>query len=178
VLFFAVCSTLCYTCIGFVPDNFCRCYTVLLLKNLDCRSRSVSGDDFRSNAISSILFKAFEKCLLAVFDEYFITEENPFGFKKGLSCRHAVYSARRIKGHFVKGNSSVNLRAVDISKACDSVNHCIAFVELMERSTPWCLLRVFSEWFPRCHTCIKWSNCYSGFFPWRLVSRHVKYTSI
>ncbi len=80
--------------VGFVPENFCQSYTVPLLKNLDCRSRSVSCDDFRGIAISSILAKTFEKCLLAVFDEYFITEENQFGFKKGLSCRHAVYSAR------------------------------------------------------------------------------------
>ncbi len=54
---------------------------------------------------------------------------------------------------------------MDISKAYDAVNHCGVFVKLMERRIPWCLLRVLAEWFPRCSTCIKWANCYSGFFP-------------
>jgi hypothetical protein len=72
---------------------------------------------------------------------------------------------RRIVEHFVRGNSTANLCALDISKAYDSVNHCGVFVKLMERRIPWCLFRLLLEWFPRCSTCIKWSNCYSDFFP-------------
>jgi hypothetical protein len=55
--------------VGFVPEHFCQSCTVPLLKNLDHRCRSVSCDDLRGIAISSILAKTFEKCLLAVLDE-------------------------------------------------------------------------------------------------------------
>ena len=53
-------------------------------------------DDFRNIAISPIISEVFEYCLVERFSDYLVCSDNQFGFKKGLSCNHAVYSTRRI----------------------------------------------------------------------------------
>ena len=39
--------------------------------------------------------------------EYFVTSEHQFGFKKGLSCRHVIYSVRNVIEHYVANGSTV-----------------------------------------------------------------------
>lgn len=150
--------------IGFVPASFHQSYTVPLLKNNDNRSRAVTCDDFRGIAISSVLSKTFEKCLLAVFSDYLVTEDNQFGFKKGLGCAHAIHSATKLMEHLIKGNSTVNLCALDISKAYDTVNHCGLLLKLIDRNVPLCFLELIETWYPSCVTCIKWKNLFADFF--------------
>ena len=150
--------------IGFVPASFYQSYTVPLLKNNASRSRAVTCDDFRGIAISSVLSKTFEKCLLEVFSDYLVTEDNQFGFKKGFGCGHAIYSATKLIEHFIKGNSTVNLCALDISKAYDTVNHCGLLLKLIDRNVPLCFLKLIETWYPSCVTCIKWKNLFADFF--------------
>ena len=45
-------------------------------------------DDFRGIAINSILSKVFEHCILDKFKSFLSTNDNQFGFKKGLGCSH------------------------------------------------------------------------------------------
>ena len=47
-----------------VPDNFHRNYIVPVPKLKECRNKSLLCDDFRGIAISSIVSKVFEYCLL------------------------------------------------------------------------------------------------------------------
>ena len=48
-------------------------------------SKSVTVDDFRGIAISPVLSKVFEHCLLNRYCDYFVTSNNQFGFKKNIS---------------------------------------------------------------------------------------------
>jgi len=62
--------------------------------------------DFRAVAISSILCYVFEYSLLDRFNNVLKTSDTQFGFKKGLSCNHAIYShaiyaVRRINFFFL-----------------------------------------------------------------------------
>jgi Reverse transcriptase (RNA-dependent DNA polymerase) len=80
-------------------------------------------DDFRGIAISSVLSKVFEHCILDRFRNYLSTNDNQFGFKKNLSCSHAIFTINNIVGCFVWGGSTVNLCAIDLSEAFDRINH-------------------------------------------------------
>lgn len=65
-----------------VPGGFCHSYMVPLPKVKNCRSKSMTFNDFRGIAISSIVSKVFEHCILDKFESYFLTDDNQFGLKK------------------------------------------------------------------------------------------------
>ena len=60
--------------------------------------------------------------------------------------------------------STVNLCALDLSKAFDKLSHHGLFIELMKKMIPNDLLATLEYWFSICSTCVKWANSYSDFF--------------
>ena len=96
-----------------------------------------------------------------------ITSDNQFGFKKSVGCSHAIYSARSIIDNYVAGGSTVNICALDISKAFDQMPHIGLYLNLMRRNVPLNVLCVFEHWFKICYTCVKWVSALSGFFKLR-----------
>ena len=72
------------------------------------------------------------------FGKYLYTDENQFGFKKGVGCTHAIYTVHKIVES--KGGNTVNLCAIDLSKAFDKVNHHALLLKLMKRNIPITLL--------------------------------------
>ena len=63
--------------------------------------------------------------------------------------------------YYVKFGSTVNLCALDISKAFDKMNHYGLFIKLMNKFVPINLLRVLEVWFAIGSTCIKWCRLIS-----------------
>ena len=100
-----------------VPDGFRYSYIVPIPKIKDCRTRAMTCNDFRGIAISPVVSKIFEHCLLDKFQCYLNSCDIQFGFKKGSGCRNAIYSVHRIVEHFTKGGSTVNICAIDLHKA-------------------------------------------------------------
>jgi len=88
-------------------------------------------DDFRGIAISPVLSKVFEHCLLKQLQSFVVANDNQFGFRKGVGCSHAIYTVRNIVDQCVSRGSSVNLCAIDLSKAFDKVNHYALLMKLM-----------------------------------------------
>ena len=76
--------------------------------------------------------------MLRRFELYFKTSDNQFGFKKHLGCPHAIYTVRSVVNHYVSNgrSSTVNVCAIDISKAFDRVNNFGLFIKLMDRLLP------------------------------------------
>jgi hypothetical protein len=72
-------------------------------------------------------------------------DQNQFGFKKAVGCSHAIYSARCAVNHYVTAGSTVNLCALDVSKAFDKISHQGLFTKLMDRLMPVQLLTVFEK---------------------------------
>jgi len=83
--------------------------------------------------------------------------------KKSLGCRHAIYCVRIVEP-FVNNGSTVNICALDLSKAFDRMNHYALFLKLMDRNVPYNLLSVLEGWFSISRTCVKWHNYVSAFF--------------
>jgi hypothetical protein len=149
---------------SYVPVGFRLSYTIPLLKVKDYLSKALDCSDFRGIAISSVISKVFEYCLLAKFLSYFQTDQRQFGFKKDTGCSNAIYAARQIVNYFIEGNCTACLCALDISKAFDKVNHHALFIKLMERKVPKIFLSLLINWLPFCQTCIKWDGLLSDFF--------------
>ena len=66
--------------------------------------------------------------------------------------------------YYIKFGSTVNLCALDISKAFDEMNHYGLFIKLMKKLVPINLLRVLKLWFAIGLTCIKWCNLFPRSF--------------
>ena len=81
---------------GCVPNGFKHSYIVPIPKVKDTRTKALTCNDFRGIAISPIISKVFEYCVIDRFKEFFGSADNQFGFRKGSSCSHAVYSTRCI----------------------------------------------------------------------------------
>ena len=60
--------------------------------------------------------------------------------------------------------STVNLCALDVSKAFDRMSHHGLFIKLMSRFVPSTLLAVLEDWFSKCYTYVCWNFHYSAFF--------------
>jgi len=121
--------------IGWTPPAFSVSYTVPILKR-DDGSRSLSVSNFRGISINCVFSKLFKMAILSRFSSYFATSDLQFGFKKKLSCSHAIYRIRNIVDHYIRGQSSVSLCFVDLSKAFDKMNHYALFLKLLKRKLP------------------------------------------
>jgi len=49
-----------------------------------------------------------------------------------MGCSHAIYTVKNIVGKFVSNGSTVNLCAIDLTKAFHKVNHHGLFLKLMK----------------------------------------------
>ena len=147
--------------VGHVPENFGISYTVPLLKGNVSSSKRLSVSDFRGISISPVLSKVFEHCISHRFNALFVTHDNQFGFKKSVGCSQAIYCVNSIVNHYVSNGSTVNLCALDISKAFDRMNHHGLFTKLMRRYVPVTLLRVLEHWFSICSTYVRWQSFFS-----------------
>jgi len=59
-------------------------------------------------ALSPVLSKLFEHCFLDRFQSLLISNDNQFGFKKGIGCSHAIYTARKAVNNILSGESTAN----------------------------------------------------------------------
>ena len=149
---------------GYVPVGFRHGYIVPIPKVKQTCGKSLSCDDFRGIAISPLIAKVFEHCLLHIFQECFVSCDSQFGFKKGTGCRNAIYTARTIVDRIVEGGDTVNMCAIDLSKAFDKVNHKSLFMKLMKRYIPLQLLELLENWLSDSFACVKWGNSWSELF--------------
>ena len=147
---------------GRVPPQFGQSYTVPIIKNnYNVYNKSVTVDDFRGISISPVVSKVFEHCILDRYEKFFITSDNQFGFKKKSGCTHALYTLRCAVSYYNKLGSTVNLCALDVSKAFDKMNHYGLFIKLMYRRVPVNLLQILENWFMISFTCVKWGSVLS-----------------
>jgi len=86
---------------------------------------------FQAIAISPIISKVFEHCILKIFQSLFTTSRSQFGCKKNTSCSNAIPVARSTVDNIIRCGNTANLCAIDLSKAFDKVNHHALYLKLM-----------------------------------------------
>jgi len=59
----------------------------------------------------------FEYSFLQKFGDYLYTDSKQFGFQKGMGCNHAINTVRCVIEQLTKAGNTVNLCAIDLSKA-------------------------------------------------------------
>ena len=100
-----------------VADDFGRGIVIPLLKNSD--GNEFVCDNYRGITLSLIISKLFEIVMMKIFEKQLESDPLQFGFKQKSSCQHALFSLKTVVDHYVKHGSTVNICALDISKAFD-----------------------------------------------------------
>ena len=93
-----------------MPPGFGQSYTVPVLKSSGIRcSKMLNVDDFRGVSISPVISKVFEHCVLQQYSDYFVTNCNQFGFKKGSSYTQAIYTLKCAVNYYVYRVNNIRL---------------------------------------------------------------------
>jgi len=156
-----------------VPEGFTHSYIVPIPKIKDPRIRPMMI--LGCIAISPLMSKVFEHCILDRFSTYFTSCEAQYCFKKGVGCRNAIHTVHTIVDKMTEGGNTVNICATDLSKAFDKVNHRGLFTKLMKRHIPTKLLELLENWLSVSSACVKWVDSWSRVF---MISSGVRQGSV
>jgi hypothetical protein len=144
-----------------VPPGFKTGVIIPIPKN-DSKSNLDTFSDYRGITISPVISKIFEHCILENIKCYLTTSDLQLGFKKGLGCNHAIYIVREMVNYFTTRNSTVNLCALDLSKAFDRVNLFSLFTKLIDKHIPCNIIKLLFGWFSQSTAIVKWNLCLSS----------------
>ena len=146
--------------VGSVPDAFAR-GVITPLPKMDGNSANHSINDYRGITVSPIISKVFESCLLEYVKTKMSSSPYQFGFKKNHSCSGAIFLVKKTVDEFVSKGNTVNICALDISKAFDQVDNMTLLEKLMLKNFPRCFVVILYDWFSKSNITVKWGNAIS-----------------
>ena len=88
--------------------------------------KTITVEDFCGVSISPVISKVLEHCILDRYGTFLGSSDNQFGFKKSSGCAHAVHVLRSVVDYYVSCGSTVNICALDLSKAFDTRDSAMA----------------------------------------------------
>jgi len=147
---------------GYVPQAFGLGVVIPILKD-DSGDRA-EPDNYRGITLSPIIFKLFEMCLLETFYDYMCTDDLQFGFKAKVGCRNAISVLCSSVDYYTRLGSTVNVAALDISKAFDKLNHAGLWLKLLKRNIQRYFVSVLADWYSKVFICVKWGSSLSEMF--------------
>ena len=148
---------------AFVPNNFCHSTVVPLLKNK--HGDATSLDMYRGITLLPVISKIFESVLLELFNDFLVTDNLQFGFKKNSTCSHALFAFTESVKYFVNSSSKVYGAFLDVSKAFDKVLHNGLFIKRLDRGVPPVFVTLLRNWYSKLHSAVRWNNSVGVWFP-------------
>ena len=95
-----------------------------------------SSKNYRGIAISSLILKVFDNCLLLLFGNLLSNDALQFGFQKGCSTVQCTWAVQETISNYLRRGSDVYCCLLDFSKAFDKVNFNKLFKKLIARNFP------------------------------------------
>ena len=147
---------------GYLPDMFMKTAIVPIIKNKT--GDTSDKNNYRPIALVTAASKVFELCLSIILEDYLVTHDQQFGFKRKHSTDLCIFTVKSVTKYYTQENSPVFTCFLDASKAFDKINHYTLFQKLLDRETPIILVRILLFWYTKQTMCVKWGNCMSDYF--------------
>ncbi len=141
---------------GHCPRSFCVSTLVPIPKN---RLKSLSdSNNYRAIALSSILCKLWDACIIVKLDTVFKSNDLLFAYKPNHSTVQCVSTIREIISYYQSKQTSVYMCMLDASKAFDRVNLCLLFNKLRKKGMCPLILRFIINLYTTQTIQIKWQQ--------------------
>ena len=124
---------------GYIPENLLVCFLDPLVK--DESAKLDKSSNYRAIAISSLILKVFDLCLLIILHDKLQVDELQFGYQRGNSTTMCSWVVREVIDHFVRNNTPVYSAVLGASKAFDKIAFSKLFELLIQRGISWIYLR-------------------------------------
>ena len=129
-------ATLFRSCLyhGHISHDLLVCALSPIVK--DANGDITSSKNYRGIAISSLILKVFDNCLLLLFGSLLSNDDLQFGFQRGCSTVQCTWAVQETISSYLRKGSEVYCCLLDFSKAFDKVNFDKLFRKLLDRSFP------------------------------------------
>ena len=147
---------------GFLPQQFMTTMLVPILKNKN--GDIASKSNYRPIALSTVASKILEIILVNHVEEYIVTTENQFAYKKGHSTDMCIFTLKECIRYYTVHNTPMYVCFLDASKAFDCINHWKLLKILVDRKCPAYVIKVLVYWYQEQRLCVKWDGMASDTF--------------
>ena len=131
----------------------------------DAEGDHCSVDNYRGLTLGVVFAFLFEHALLLKIGDLLESDPLQFGYKRGHSTVHAIYTLKTCIDYFTSRGSTVFCAFLDCSKGFDKVNHHGLFIKLIQRGVPLCILNLIIYWYSNLYSECKWNGFHSSAFP-------------
>ena len=147
---------------GYICQDLIICALCPIVK--DPNGDISSSKNYRGIAISSLILKVFDNCLLLLYGHLLSNDALQFGFQKGVSTVQCTWAVHETISHYLRSGSEVFCCLLDFSKAFDKVNFNQLFSKLAERQLPAIVLRLILFIYLNQSCFVKWNSVESEQF--------------
>ena len=147
---------------GYISHDLLVCALSPIVK--DPNGDISSSKNYRGIAISSLVLKVFDNCLLLLFGDLLSNDVLQFGFQKGCSTVQCTWAVQETISNYLRNGSEVYCCLLDFSKAFDKVNFEELFQKLIKRSFPAIFLRLILYIYLNQSCFIRWNSAESSSF--------------
>ena len=147
---------------GYLPASIMATTIVPLLK--DKTGDIADVNNYRPIAMATVTSKLLEYVIQMRYDEYLMTSDNQFSFKKSHSTDMAVFSLKETVNLYRAHSSPVFICFLDSSKAFDKINHWALFAKLIARNVPLFVVRLLLYWYRNQTLSVLWDGVRSDSF--------------
>ena len=123
-----------------------------------------SSKNYRGIAISSLILKVLDNCILLLFGSLLSNDELQLGFQEGCSTVQGTWAVQETVSYYLRNNSEVFCCLLDFSKAFDKVNFGSLFQKLLDRDFPAAFLRLIIYIYNHQSCFIRWNSIESCHF--------------
>ena len=123
-----------------------------------------SSKNYRGIALSSLVLKVLDNCVLLLFGSILSNDDLQFGFQKDCSTVQCTWAVQETISAYLRKGSEVYYCLLDFSKAFDKVNFDKLFIKLLDRDLPSVFLRLILYIYQNQSCYIRWNSERSSSF--------------
>ena len=123
-----------------------------------------SSNNYRSIAISSVVLKIFDICIISLFSDHLNLDDLQFSYQSGVSTSMCTWVAVETISYFLRNGNEVYTCLMDMSKAFDCVQHSHLFHKLLEQGMPAIVVRYILITYKHQKANVRWNGEESRYF--------------